>query len=292
VDLVQGTYAAWRTMKRTRPDAIFATGGFVSVPVVVAGWLRGIPSLVYLPDLEPGLAVKALARIAKRIAVTTEESTGFFQPSNVILSGYPVRSAFGSLSRDDARKRLGLGDGKVVLVFGGSRGAHAINVAVQGVLESLLGLCELVHVCGQEDFAALSETRDRLAQPIQARYHLHAYLHDEMPAAIKAADLVVSRSGASVLGEFTAAGVPSVLVPYPYAGEHQRKNAAYLQERRAAVVIGNGDLSSALLPTVRALLADESRLRNMKECAARLGRPDAAARLASLLRLLPSEKAT
>lgn len=288
-NLVRGTYRAMGILRRLRPDAIFATGGYVSVPVVVAGWLLRVPSLIYLPDMEPGLAVKALARIAARVAVTAEEAARYFRADKVVVTGYPVRADFAALDRDSARQRLSLADDKVVLVFGGSRGASALNKAVEGALEDILDMAQLVHVCGEGDYEALRARRASLPADKQARYHLFTYLHD-LPAAMLAADLVISRAGASVLGEFTAAGVPSILVPYPYAGRHQAVNARYLADHGAAIVMENDRLATDLLPAVRDLLADDARRDAMRESARRLARPDAARTLARVLRSLPAGK--
>lgn len=289
INLARGTYRAAGVLRRLRPDAIFATGGYVSVPIVVAGWLLRAPTLIYLPDMEPGLAVKALARIATRVAVTAEEAAHYFRPDKVIVTGYPVRDEFVSLTPDTARQRLSLAAGKVVLVFGGSRGASALNKAVEGALEHILDMAQLVHVCGEGDYEALAAHRMALPVDKQARYHLFTYLHD-LPAAVIAADLVVSRAGASVLGEFTAAGVPAILVPYPYAGRHQAVNARYLADHGAAIVIENDRLAEDLLPTLRDLLADDARREAMRQNARRLARPDAAQTLAQVLRLLPASK--
>jgi UDP-N-acetylglucosamine--N-acetylmuramyl-(pentapeptide) pyrophosphoryl-undecaprenol N-acetylglucosamine transferase len=288
-NLVRGTYRAAGALRRLGPDAIFATGGYVSVPVVVAGWLLRIPSLIYLPDMEPGLAVRALARIATRVAVTAQEAARHFRAAKVIVTGYPVREEFLALDRAAARRALSLSDDKVVLVFGGSRGASALNKAVEGALEEILELAQLVHVCGEGDYPALSARRASLPADKQARYRLFAYLHD-LPAAVVAADLVVSRAGASVLGEFPAAGVPSILVPYPYAGRHQMVNARYLADHGAAIVIENDRVGADLLPAVRSLLADDARREAMRENARRLARPDAAHALARALRALPAGK--
>jgi UDP-N-acetylglucosamine--N-acetylmuramyl-(pentapeptide) pyrophosphoryl-undecaprenol N-acetylglucosamine transferase len=289
-DLLKGVSAAHNALRRLRPDAVFATGGYVSVPVVVAAWLRRIPSMVYLPDMEPGLAVRALALIAKRIAVTNEEAAKFFAARKVTVTGYPVRAEFGTLGRDEARGRLGVGAGKALLVFGGSRGASALNTAVERSLEDLLEIAEVIHVCGKEDYAALSQRRSALPADKQARYHLFEYLHD-LPAAVKAADLVISRAGASILGEFTLAGAPSILVPYPYAGQHQMNNARYLTEYGAAVIVENDAVDRLLFQTARDLLGDGLRRAAMRQSALKLARPDAAHRLAEILKNLPTAEA-
>ncbi len=198
-----------------------------------------------------------------------------------------MRQEFTTLNRDTARQRLSLANGKTVLVFGGSRGASALNKTVEGALEDILDLAQLVHVCGEGDYEALSARRASLPPDKQARYHLFAYLHD-LPAAVVAADVVISRSGASVLGEFTTAGVPSILVPYPYAGRHQMTNARYLADQDAAIVIENERLGTDLLPALRALLADDARRQKMRANAQRLARPGAAQALAQAVRSLPT----
>jgi UDP-N-acetylglucosamine--N-acetylmuramyl-(pentapeptide) pyrophosphoryl-undecaprenol N-acetylglucosamine transferase len=289
-DLLKGVGVAHQALRRLRPDAVFATGGYVSVPIVVAAWLRRIPSMIYLPDMEPGLAVKSLALITKRIAVTNEQAAKFFPARKVVITGYPVRQEFASLGREEARKRLGMTGDRTLLVFGGSRGASALNAAVECSLDELLGIADLIHVCGSQDHAKLSERRSALPADKQARYHLFEYLHD-LPAAVKSADLVVSRAGASILGEFTVAGAPSILVPYPFAGQHQMNNARYLADRGAAVILDNEAVEKALLPTVRGLLGDESRRADMRHSALRLARPDAAHRLAEMLTNLPATEA-
>ncbi|MBI2909093.1 MAG: undecaprenyldiphospho-muramoylpentapeptide beta-N-acetylglucosaminyltransferase [Chloroflexi bacterium] len=278
-------------LRRFRPHVVLATGGYVCVPVVMAAWALRIPSLVYLPDVEPGWAVRLLARFASKVAVTTDRSRNFLPAEKVIETGYPVRPELGKLSRVEAREKLRLdANRKTLLVWGGSRGAHSINVAMSKILEPLLDLHQIIHLCGSEDEAWLQEVRSKLAEDKRRRYFLYAYLHEEFPSALAAADLAVSRAGASVLGEFPAAGLPSILVPYPHAGGHQRHNAGFLSEKGAASVIEESEIG-ALLPTVSALLTDDKKLLQMAASARRLERPGAAKRIASLLTELGQKRA-
>jgi UDP-N-acetylglucosamine--N-acetylmuramyl-(pentapeptide) pyrophosphoryl-undecaprenol N-acetylglucosamine transferase len=194
-----------------------------------------------------------------------------------------VRQEFWEADRTGGRERLRLDpEEKVLFVIGASQGAHSINQAIAGDLQALLELCEVVHVSGQADEPWLSEIRDALPKKLRKRYRLFGYLHEETPWAMAAADLAVCRSGASTLGELPAVGVPAVLVPYPYAGGHQRINALYLERNGAAVVVDDDDLDG-MLPLVGALLYDEKRLRAMRDASRRLARPDAANRIAGIL---------
>ena len=155
----------------------------------------------------------------------------------------------------------------LLLVFGGSRGAHSINQALLTALPQLLPICQVVHISGQLDWPAIGDAGMQIGAEIAAsagrsdvRYHPYPYLHDEMVQALAAADLVIARAGASVLGEFPAVGLPSILAPYPYAGQHQDANAAYLADRGAALVVPDGELANRLAPTVLGLFTEPERL--------------------------------
>lgn len=280
-----GTWQAGYLISRFRPDVTFVTGGYVSAPVVLASWLKRVPVVIYLPDIVPGLAIKRLARLATHLAVSFEESRRYLPPQKTIATGYPVRAGLQAVDRAEAHRRLNLDPAlKTVLVFGGSRGARRINQAVAAVAGELLELAQLIHISGRLDIAAMKQQRLTLPAVLRERYHLFAYLHEEMIDALAAADLVVSRAGAATLGEFPAAGVPAVLVPYPHAGAHQAENAAVLAEAGGAVIVPDAELTAErLLSTVHTLLTDETRLATMRANMSRLARPDAARQIANLL---------
>jgi undecaprenyldiphospho-muramoylpentapeptide beta-N-acetylglucosaminyltransferase len=292
VKLIRGWGAAYRLGRRERPAALFATGGYASVPVALAAWALRVPILVYLPDIEPGLAVRAIARLAARVAVVVEDSRSYFPARKVVVTGYPVRAGFHELDRATARVSLGLSPGDdpaarpVLLVMGGSRGARSINRALGGVLEQVLELAQVVHVSGELDWPWVAQRRDALPALLKARYRAFPYLHDEMGWALAAADLALSRAGASTLGELPFFGLPAVLVPYPYAWRYQRVNADWLASRGAAIRLDDKRLPEELLPTLRRLFDDRARLGEMRERMRALARPDAAARLAAELHAL------
>ncbi len=282
VSLLVGTVQAWRLLGRFRPDVVFATGGYASAPVGIAARWRRRPLVVYLPDLRPGWAVRLLARLATRVATTAERAFGELPGGEAVAVGYPVREAFWSADREEARRRLGLpADATVLLVSGASKGAHHLNVAVADQIEQLLDLGHVLHLTGRVDEAELRERRDALPEAKRDRYHVFGYL-EEMAQAMVAADLGVLRAGASVLGELPASGLPAILVPGVYEGWDQGPNARYLEEQGAAVVLENDRLDE-LTDFVRPLLSDDARRRAMSEAARRLAQPEAALRLARLL---------
>jgi UDP-N-acetylglucosamine--N-acetylmuramyl-(pentapeptide) pyrophosphoryl-undecaprenol N-acetylglucosamine transferase len=283
ITLLIGTAQAWLILRRFQPDAVFATGGYASVPVGLAARLRRRPLVVYLPDVTPGWAVRLLSRLATRVATTTETSLSRLPAWKGRAAGYPVRAAFWGSERGAARRRLGLADeGPVLLVTGASQGARSINEAVAQRLEALLDVCHVVHLTGRASEAELQATRAALPEAMRERYHVFGYL-DDMADAMAAADLAVMRSGASVLGELPAAGLPAVVVPGVYeSGHNQRDNARYLEEQGAAVVLENEQLDK-LSVLVRELLADEPRRRSMADAMRKLARPNAANDIASLI---------
>lgn len=287
--LVRGYGQSRRLVRGFRPDAVLATGGYVCVPVVLAARAGGCPSLVYLPDMEPGFAVKFVSLFVSRVALSFDSVARHFPARKVVVTGYPVRRVLHSADKARARSALGLEDGSpVLLVMGGSRGAHSLNEAVRSGLETLVRWSQVVHLSGFDDYEEMNATRDRLPGVLRPRYHLFAYMHEQMTDALAAADLVVARAGAATLGEFPAVGLPAVLVPYPYAGQHQYVNANYLAQHGAAVIVEDAELSGRLLATVEGLLGDPERIRRMAQAARSLAVPDAARRVARELVSLAS----
>jgi UDP-N-acetylglucosamine--N-acetylmuramyl-(pentapeptide) pyrophosphoryl-undecaprenol N-acetylglucosamine transferase len=284
LDMLSGYRQARSLVRSCKPDVTLSTGGYVSVPLVLAARSLGCPVMIYLPDIEPGLAVRFLSLFAQRVAVSFPESLRWFARDQAFASGYPVRRALYTTDKTSARRALGLSTKyPALLVFGGSRGAHSINRVVQGNLASLLEVAELVHVSGYADYDGLAALREQLPEAVRSRYHLEKYLHEHMVDALLAADLAVARAGAATLGEFPAAGLPAILVPYPYSGQHQYANAKYLAQKGAAVIVNDDQLSSRLVSVISELLTDRQRLQSMSAVARACAVPDAARRIGCAL---------
>jgi UDP-N-acetylglucosamine--N-acetylmuramyl-(pentapeptide) pyrophosphoryl-undecaprenol N-acetylglucosamine transferase len=254
---------------------MFFTGGYVAVPMALAG--RDVPSLLYVPDIEPGLALKTLARFADKIALTTDASLPYFKRlERLVVTGYPTRLGLNQRDRAEAKKVLNLTDeAPVLLAWGGSKGARSINNAIIAALPALLERAQVVHLTGELDWEKIQE-QTKTAGP---RYHAYPYLHEEMGAALASADLVISRAGASALGEYPLFGLPAILVPYPFAWRYQKVNADYLAGRGAAVVVEDQQLAERLIPVVVDLLDHPEKRTAMKAAMQRLARPDAAAEI-------------
>lgn len=295
IRLMRGYRSARNILDRFQPDALLFTGGYVAVPMALAG--RKTPAVLFVPDIEPGLALKVLARFADRIAVSAEESRAFFPTrSDVTVTGYPTRPELRPIPREKARAEFGINTGlPILMVFGGSSGARSINRALLAKLPDLLEEMNIIHISGRLDWEQVSGERERLKSrlgeraSLAERYQVFPYLHEEMGVALSAADLVLSRAGASALGELPLFGSPAILVPYPHAWRYQMVNAEYLAQHGAAVIVADQDLPEKLVEVVIDLIGDREKLEGMHRAMSALARPEAAPAIAELLRQLASK---
>ena len=240
---------------RYRPRMIVATGGYASSPVLLAHWMLKTLRLsgacrcfVHEQNVVPGKVNRLAGRIADRIGVSFEASLRYFPPGKATWAGYPVRTEIGTVSGDEARSAMGLpADGRVIFAFGASSGARSINRAVVDALPRLLSRPDIhvIHVIGQTrspDYHAEADTRElleklELTDEQRSRYHQSEYSH-EIETLYAASDLVITRSSAGVITEIGICGIPSILVPLPYApGDHQAMNARTLESTGAARVV-------------------------------------------------------
>ena len=235
-----------------------------------------------------------MRKVAQRVAVSFQEVAphfgGLAPQGKAVVTGYPVRQELVDCARDRAEARrvlaamlgqpaLGGGDGlPLVLVWGGSQGSRNINRSTWGALAEVLPHARVLHVVGTRDWALFEQQELGLAAEVAGRYHPVAYLHAEMMPALAAADLSVARAGASTLGEFPVARLPSVLVPLESV--NQSANAAVLVQQGGAVLIEDEQLADRLAGVLVSLIRDETRRRQMEAALGRLARPDAAQQIA------------
>lgn len=281
--LAKGYFASVKILHEFKPDALLFTGGFVAAPMAIAG--IPLPSLLYVPDIEPGLALKFISRFADRIALTAEDSKHYFgNQKKLVVTGYPVRNDLTRAEKTKARAHFGIKDIKpVLLVFGGSKGARALNQAITRNINDLLSQTQIIHITGRLDWDDVNAIQQDLEPKLRKNYHIFSYLHEDMGMALAAADLVLSRAGASTLGEFPLFGLPAILVPYPHAWRYQKVNADYLVKHGAALMIENAQLSKKIVPVIHDLLADPDQLKRMSKAMRALARPNAARSIAVAL---------
>jgi UDP-N-acetylglucosamine--N-acetylmuramyl-(pentapeptide) pyrophosphoryl-undecaprenol N-acetylglucosamine transferase len=292
--MAQGVRRSRAILREWRPDACFVTGGYVCAPVVAACRLEGVPVLIYLPDMSPGWTIRWMSKVAQRVAVSFPEVAphfgGLAPQGKAVVTGYPVRQELVNYARDRAGARRALaamlgrpaldgGDGlPLVLVWGGSQGSRNINRSTWGALAEVLPRAHVLHVVGTRDWPLFAAQQLGLAPEVAGRYHPVAYLHEEMAPALAAADLSVARAGASTLGEFPVARLPSVLVPL--VSVNQTANAELLVKHGGAVMIEDEQLPAKLAGVLVDLIRDETRRRQMEAALERLAQPDAAQQIA------------
>jgi UDP-N-acetylglucosamine--N-acetylmuramyl-(pentapeptide) pyrophosphoryl-undecaprenol N-acetylglucosamine transferase len=271
-----GVADAWRIVSARRPDLVIGVGGYSSGPVVLVAALRGVPTMLLEQNAVPGLTNRLLARYVRAAAVSFASTTKFFG-SKAFVSGNPVRPEFvaavGHLQESDVDEHAAI---TRVLVFGGSQGAHAINVAMVAAASELAAggtAIQVTHQTGERD---LERVRAGYREAgIQA--DVEPFLYD-MGRQLGRADLIVCRAGATTLAEITAAGRAAVLIPLPTAtDDHQRKNAEALAGAGAAEILLQRDLTGhTLADRVRELAVDPARRVRIARAAREMAKPDAA----------------
>jgi UDP-N-acetylglucosamine--N-acetylmuramyl-(pentapeptide) pyrophosphoryl-undecaprenol N-acetylglucosamine transferase len=274
-------------LAREGPNAIFTTGGYVAVPVMLAAAAFRIPVVLWDGNVIPGRAVRATARLAAMIAVSFEATCRALATAApgrpCFVTGTPIRDV-AELDREAARRRLEIAPGeRVLLIFGGSQTVRRFNAALAEALPRLVERVTVIHVTGEDGYPSALAGREALPEMARQRYRPYPFLRDEMLAALAAADLVVGRAGSSTLAEATALGLPMVVVPYPHAAGHQRANAASLVAAGAARLIDDEAFDAAALLDAARLLDDPAAHAAMSGAARSLGRPGAARAVAELV---------
>ena len=277
LDLPMSVLHCRKLLKQFRPDVVIGVGGYASGPGMVAAILAHIPTLAVEPNAFPGLANRLVGKHVSAAAVNFEPALKFFR--NAQVTGIPVRPEFFQLQPRPE------GAPPHLLVFGGSQGARVLNRTMPLVAARLLNIIPGLTILHQAGARHAEETQAAYAASgaDSARWQVHAFL-DDMARRFEAADLILSRSGASTVAEEMAAGKPALLVPFPGAADdHQRKNAEVMAGARAAVMLIEAELTAdRLLESLVALLGDPVRLRVMGERARSLSHPDAASKIAAM----------
>jgi UDP-N-acetylglucosamine--N-acetylmuramyl-(pentapeptide) pyrophosphoryl-undecaprenol N-acetylglucosamine transferase len=285
-----GIFQAHAALRRTRPRVVFATGGFVALPVALAAAVQRRPLVIHEQTAVPGLANRIAARLAQRVAITFPDSARCFRADKVVLTGNPLRPELRNGDRQDALARFGLDPAlPLVYVTGGALGARTINRAVGQILAPLLAHAQVIHQCGDnaatDDRRWLNERRAELAPALAARYTVVPFVGPELAGIYAATSLMVARAGAGTVNEACQLGVPALYIPLPgTSGDEQTANARLVGRAGGCSILPQATLTPALLlERIQSLLADARRLKDMAEHARTVAIPDAERRIVDLL---------
>lgn len=275
---------SYLVLKEIRPSLVFGVGGYSSGPVLLTARLMGIPTIIHEQNTIPGLANRLLSKFVNTVAVTYHESMGFFPRTKTFLTGNPIREEILKGDRQRGMEAFSLKGGLfTIFIFGGSSGASRINQAVAGALpylKDIKNMIQFLHQTGERDFRYMKDLF--LSQGFRGT--VAPFIH-KMADAYAAADLVISRAGATTLAELTACGKAAILVPYPHsASNHQEVNAKKLLDIGAAQVILDHDLDGKRLSgDIRRIIADAEAKAEMEKTCRSLGGGDATSRVVDLI---------
>jgi len=246
-------------LKKFKPIFIISAGGYVAVPVVLAGWFLKIPSLIHQQDIIPSLTNKILSPFAKKITVSFEKSLADFPKNKTVLTGNPIRKFILNGDKERAIQKFNLEKNlPTLLVLGGGTGALFINNLIGQILSELTKFCQIIHLTGK-DKLKIENCKLKIN-----RYYAYEFLTEEVTDAYAVADLVISRAGMNVLSELSVLGKPTIIIPIP--DSHQEENAQYFQEKGAALVLDQKELTGEkLLNEIRELLGNKKKQNQLSE---------------------------
>jgi UDP-N-acetylglucosamine--N-acetylmuramyl-(pentapeptide) pyrophosphoryl-undecaprenol N-acetylglucosamine transferase len=284
VSLVQSFFL----IRKTKPDVVVGTGGYVCGPVLYVATLMKIPTVIHESNSYPGMTTRMVASRVSKVLLTFEITKKWLlrvDADKMELVGTPTRDSLGKISREAGLKFFNLNPKKkTLLVFGGSLGATTINMMIEKIVDELT----------KTSVQLIWQTGEKEAERFESKRGENVWVGkfiDAMEFAYAAADLVMCRSGATTLAELTRLGKPAILVPYPHAAaNHQEMNAHAMVEAGAAVMIKDTDLEAKALPTIKEILSNEPTRTAMHERSLLLGRPNAGKEIAEKILRLSSQK--
>jgi UDP-N-acetylglucosamine--N-acetylmuramyl-(pentapeptide) pyrophosphoryl-undecaprenol N-acetylglucosamine transferase len=276
-------------INKYKPNVIFGTGGYVSAPALFAGGLNAIPFMIHDCDVTPGLVSRYLAPSAKCVSLAFDVSKKFIKSSNIHINGNPIRNEFKTLTKEEAREKLGLENRLTLCIMGGSQGAKSVNSAVVGILKKLSSEynLQIIFQTGKKNYEKVFFNLKKFYPEFEQDKNiiLKPYF-DDMVTVLKASDIAVSRAGSLSISELCACGIASILIPYPHAAaDHQRKNAKYMVEKRAALYLEDVDTTKeTLLIAIEKLLNNEEKLKIIQKNAFLLAKLDATKNIVTQLK--------
>lgn len=276
-------------IKKYKPDAIFGTGGYVSAPALFAAEMAGVPFMIHDSDAQPGIVSKYIAPKAKCVSLAFESSQKLIKSNNIEVNGNPIREEFKTLTKEQARINLGLQDKLTLCIMGGSQGAKSINNAAVEILQELSSKynLQIILQTGKRNYEkAIFKLKEIYPAYENDKNIIIKPYFDDMVTILKASDIAVSRAGSLSISELCASAVAPILIPYPHAAaDHQRKNAQFMVERRAALYLEDADTTKdTLLIAIEQLLDNPEKLTIIQKNSSELAKLDATANIVQQLK--------
>lgn len=280
IELQFAIFKALFYIKKYNPDVIFGTGGYVSAPALFAGNLNSTPYMIHDCDAQPGIVSKYIAPNAKCVSLAFEASKKFIKSDNIHINGNPIREEFKTITKEEARKNLGLDDKTTLCVMGGSQGAKSVNIATVEIIKELSQKynLQIIFQTGKKNYEKVFfKLKENYPEFEKDKNIIVKPYFDNMTNVLKASDIAISRAGSLSLSELCVCGIASVLIPYPHAAaDHQRKNAKFMVEKRAALYLEDADTTKdTLLIAIEQLLDNPEKLKQIQQSALSLAKPDA-----------------
>ena len=279
LQLLRAIFKSIGYILKYKPDAIFGTGGYVSAPAMIAAKILGKPYMMHDCDAQPGLVTRKLSPYAKAVSVAFESANKFINNKNFYVNGNPIRPQFKTLTKEEARENLGLENKLTLCIMGGSQGARTINDASVSLLKRLSQEynIQIIFQTGKKNFERVIEQIIRLYPDYELDKNLiiRPYFED-MVTVLKASDIAISRAGSLSISEIEAAGLASILIPYPHAAaDHQRKNAKYMVEKGASLYLEDADTDELHLGSlIEELINNSDKLKELQSNALSLAKYD------------------
>lgn len=280
-ELLQSTIQSVQILINLKPNIVFGTGGYVTAPVLLASRLLGIPYIIHDPDAHPGMVNKLMAGSAKTVSIAFEQAKSHINSKNIKVFGNPIRSSLSSIGKSEALSKFGFSpEKKTVLVMGGSQGAKTINNAIKDAVPELIKQgYQIIHQTGRKNY---DEYMEKITENYP-EYVVRPYF-DDMSIPLNAADIAISRAGSLSISELNLCGLPSILVPFPYAAaDHQRYNARAMQEAGAGFYLEDADCKAERL--IESVNYVSEHLDSMREANFSLARPDAVRHIVGEIKL-------
>lgn len=276
-------------IKKYKPDVVLGTGGYVSAPALFAAGIAGVPFMIHDCDAQPGIVSKYIAPNAKAVSLAFECSTKCLKSTKINVNGNPIREEFKTLTKKDARKNLDLQDKLTLCIMGGSQGAKSINDAAVEILQKLSKEynLQIIFQTGKKNYDEVFAKLKEIYPEFEKDKNLIVKPYfDNMVEVLKSSDIAVSRAGSLSLSELCACSIASVLIPYPYAAaDHQRKNAKFMVEKRAALYLEDADTTKdTLLIAIEQLLDNPEKLNMIQQNAYALAKLDATKEIVAQLK--------